>query len=183
MERTITRTQAGWLIAAVLLCSSAGYTLIGGSEGLLSVTFPVGVSMLFAGLINMWVYHINHHKLHGSHWLFADGMSTALLSVFLLFNHSVSAPVIPFFLGVWELLSGVLKFMDATDMREDHIHGRLSFFAVGMLELISGVASLLKPIEDNQHMHVTVATILLIQSAGVVCKIFLYPQLCITHDR
>ncbi len=182
MKQTITRTQIAWLIAAVLLCSSAVYTLILGSEDLVSVTFPVGVSMLLAGLINMWIYHSNRHKLRGSHWLFADGMSTAFLSIFLLFNHSVSAPVIPFFLGIWELFSGVLKIMDATGMREDHIHGRISFFAVGMLELISGIVAQLEPIKDNHHMHVTVAIILLIQCAGVVFKVFLYPQLRITYD-
>lgn len=182
MKRTLTRTQVGWIIAGVLLCSGAVYTLILGAANLLTATYPIGFAMLFAGIINMWIYHINRHKLHGSHWLFADGMSTAFLSVFLLCNHTVEVTIIPFFLGIWELFSGVLKVMDATGMREDHIHGRISFFAVGLLELICGVTAMLKPIEDNHHMHVTVAIILLIQCAGLVCKIFLYPQLRITRE-
>ncbi len=177
------RTQSGWLIAAVCLCVSAVYTLILGPSALLEATFPIGVSMLLAGLLNVWGYHINRHKLHGSHWLFADGMSTALLSVFLLFNHTVSAPVVPFFLGIWELFSGVLKIMDGTFMREDHIHGRITFTTAGFLELICGVAALLKPIEDNHHMHVTVAIVLLIQCAGLISKICLYPQLRISEGE
>ncbi len=176
------RTQTGWLIAAACLLVSAVYTLILGPEALLNASLPIGISMLVSGVINVWIYHINRHKLHGSHWLFADGMSTALLSVFLLFNHTVSAPVIPFFLGVWELFSGVLKIMDGTFMREDHIHGRITFTVAGFLELICGVAALLKPIADNHHMHITVAIVLLIQCAGLISKIFLYPQLCITKE-
>ncbi len=182
MKRSFTLTQIGWLIAAVCLCAGAVYVLVLGPAALLKAAFPIGLSMLIAGLLNMGIYHINRHRLHGSHWLFADGMSTALLSVFLLFNHTVSAPVIPFFLGVWELFSGVLKIMDATFMREDHIHGRITFTVAGFLELVCGVAALLKPIEDNHHMHITVAIVLFIQCAGLISKIFLYPQLRISED-
>ena len=44
------------------------------------------IAMLFAGCTNLLVYIFNKKEIHGSRWLLADGLTTALLSVFPLFN-------------------------------------------------------------------------------------------------
>ena len=144
---------------------------------LLSVANHLGLAMLFAGCANLFVYFKTRNKIHGSHWLLADGMSTALLSIFPLFNKMILPVVIPFFFGIWELFSGILKFIEATELQEEEVIGWQVFLAIGMLELISGVASMIKPIDDFVGMNHVIAIIIFVQSTGYLFKILIYHRL------
>lgn len=172
-----TWVQCLWSAAGICLFGSACITLLDGHEDLLSVAFPIGLSMLIAGIINVVIYKKKRHLIRGSQWIFTDGISTALLSLFLLFNQMIQAAMIPFFLGVWELFSGVLKTMDAIELKEEKIKGWNWFSGIGIIEIISGVAALLKPVDIFVGMHGVVAAILILQSVGYIFKILIYPRI------
>lgn len=104
-------------------------------------------------------------------------MSTVLLSLFLLFNKMIQPSMIPLFFGVWELFSGILKAIDSSDLKEEKIRGWKWFRSIGSLEIMSGVASLLKPIDDLMGMNVIVAIIFFVQSCGFSFKILIYSQI------
>lgn len=169
--------QSCWVIAMLLMIGGGVLTLLDGEKDLASVAFPLGIAMMLSGLINMWIYHKQSHIIHGSHWLLADALSTIFLSFFPLFNQMIQAATIPFFFGVWELFSGVLKLIDSTDLREHQYRGWHRFAIVGFIEIFSGVASLLKPIDDYLGMHIVVAGILFVQGLGYLFKILIYPQM------
>jgi len=54
------------------------------------------------------------------------------------------------------LFSGVLKVIDASELKEESIEGWKWFRGIGSIEILSGVAALLKPIDDFMGMNVVV---------------------------
>ncbi len=89
----------------------------------------------------------------------------------------IQPAIIPFFFGVWELFSGILKVIDSSELKEEKIAGWKWFRNIGSIEILSGVAALLKPIDDFMGMHVVVAIIFFVQSCGFLFKILIYPQI------
>lgn len=146
-------------------------------EKLVTIAVYLGLSMLLVGSVNIVVYCKKNKLLHGSHWLLADGMSTVLLSLFPLFNQMIQPAMVPFFFGVWELFSGILKVIDSSELKEEKIAGWKWFRGVGSIEVLSGVAALLKPVDDFMGMHVVVAMIFFVQSCGFMFKILIYPKI------
>ena len=175
--KKITWVQVCWAIAQVVLIISGILALHNPGDKLVSISGYLGLAMLIAGGINVVVFVKKKKILHGSQWLLADGMSAILLSIFPLFNQMILPAVIPFFFGVWELFSGVLKVIDASELREERIDGWKWFRYIGCIEIVSGVAALLKPIEDFVGMNVVVAIIFFVQSCGFLFKILIYPRL------
>lgn len=169
--------QTAWLISAIALLLGGILAVFTNSDELLEIAVPLGVVMLFCGIVNICIYWRKQTDLHGARWLLADGMTTALLSVFLLFNKMILPAMIPFFFGVWELFSGVIKVVDSRELKAEEIHGWQRFTVIGTLEILSGVAALLKPIEDFMGMNIVVGIVLLIQSLGYLFKIITYPDL------
>ena len=175
--KKITWGQVCWAIAQVVLIISGILALHNPGDKLVSISGYLGLAMLIAGGIYVVVFVKKKKILHGSQWLLADGMSAILLSIFPLFNQMILPAVIPFFFGVWELFSGVLKVIDASELREERIDGWKWFRYIGCIEIVSGVAALLKPIEDFVGMNDVVAIIFFVQSCGFLFKILIYPRL------
>ena len=180
-KQKFTWIQGLWAAAGLSLLGSAILTLVKWQSELVELSTPLGLVMLTTGGINIFIYRRRHKTIHGSHWLLADGMSTALLSVFLLFNQMIYSALIPFFFGVWELFSGILKVIDSRELREERTHGWYWFSGVGTVEILSGIAALLKPVDDFVGMHGVVAIVLIIQSCGYLFKILIYPHLTIEN--
>ena len=164
-------------IAQILLIGSGILALSSPNEKLVTIAVYLGLSMLVVGSINIVVYCKKNKLLHGVHWLLADGMSTVLLSLFPCFNQMIQSAMVPFFFGVWELFSGILKVIDSSELREEKIVGWKWFRGIGSIEILSGVAALLKPIDDFVGMNVVVAIIFFVQSCGFLFKILIYPQI------
>lgn len=176
-RKKITWIQLYWLMAMFILIGSGFLALSHPGEQLISVSSYLGLAMLLTGCINLYIYRKQRELLHGSHWLLADGMSTTLLALFPLFNQMIQPAMIPLFFGVWELFSGILKVIDASELKEEQIDGWRWFQNIGRIEILSGVSSLLKPIDDFMGIHVIVAIILFIQGLGFLFKILIYQKI------
>lgn len=169
--------QVCWMIAQMILVGSGILAICNPREKLVAVSECLGLAMLLVGSINIIICHKKKKDLPGSHWLLADGMSTVLLSLFPLFNQMIQPAIIPFFFGVWELFSGILKVIDSSELREEKIAGWKWFRNIGRIEILSGVAALLKPVDDFVGMNVVVAIIFFVQSFGFMFKILIYPKI------
>lgn len=177
MHIRLTWIQSLFAVAGLILLFSGFMVFNQKGSDLVPIAVYLGLSMLFVGCLNIFIYNRNQKTIHGIHWLLADGMSTAALSLFLLFNQMIQPIMIPFFFGVWELFSGILKVIDSKELKEDEIQGWLWFFSIGSIELLSGVVSFLKPVDDFMGMNVVVAVIFFVQSSSYLFKILIYPRL------
>ncbi len=172
-----TWVQICWAAAGLALLAAALHVFNVPDNRLVSVAAHLGFAMLFAGCINLVVYYFQKDKIHGSHWLLADGMTSVLLSIFPLLNEMILPAVIPFFFGIWELFSGIIKFVEATELHEEKIRGCRWFLLIGVIELLSGIGSMLEPVDEYVGMNHVIAIILLVQSFGYIFKMFIYHNL------
>lgn len=177
MKKSISGVQISWGFSCLILLMAALDVVNVPDSQLVSVANRLGIAMAIAGGVNLAVYCTKHRKIHGCHWLLADGLTMVFLSIFPLFNTMIPINVIPFFFGIWELVSGVLKFTEFTELYEESIKGWQWFLGVGLIELLSGVASMVKPIDDFVGMNHVIAIIFVIQSLGFVFKIIMYHNL------
>lgn len=172
-----TWVQICWTAAGLALLAAALHVFNVPDNRLVAVATHLGFAMLFAGCINLVVYYFQKDKIHGSHWLLADGMTSVLLSIFPLLNEMILPAVIPFFFGIWELFSGIIKFVEATELHEEKIRGCRWFLLIGLIELVSGIGSMLEPIDEYVGMNHVIAIILLVQSFGYIFKMLIYHNL------
>ena len=179
--RKMAWVQVCWFISGCGLFAAALRAFT--ESDLVRIAGWLGLAMLVAGCVNMLIVSKRGRQLCGSHWLLADGLCTIFFSFFPLFNQMVQAAMIPFFFGIWELVTGVLKVIDASELKKEQIHGWAWFVAVGSVELVSGVAELLKPVEEHAGMHILVAIIFCIQGISYILKIGVYPRLEKKTDR
>lgn len=169
--------QRCWIAVGLILLVGCFLALRSKNRLLTDVAVYLGCMMLITGCMSIFIYYKNNKILHGARWLLADGMSTALLSFFPLFNKMIIPAVLPLFFGAWELFSGILKAVDAGELKEDRTRGWRGFLTIGILEILSGIASLMKPVEDFVGMRLVIASIMLIQGGGYFYKVYMYPGL------
>lgn len=165
-----------WLAVSLLLLAG-GISAIIWDESIIALAKPLGAAMFLTGAINMVVCDIKNHKIHGARWLIADGATALLLSLFPLFNQMAWPIMIPFFFGMWELFSGILKVMDSSELKTDKIHCWKSFAIIGWIELMSGTATLIKPFDDFVGFNKAIGIIFLVQSSGFLLKTISYKSL------
>ena len=175
-EHKFSWVQACWLAAAVILFAAAVFALVT-HDNITLAARTLGTAMFIAGSLNLFVCIRKSHEIHGSRWLIADGICTLLLAIFPLFNQLSMPVLIPFFFGIWELFSGVLKVMDGVELKEEHYHPWKVISFIGWAELISGTASLIKPLDDLVGINKVIAVIFLVQCTGFAVKAFMYKYL------
>ncbi len=177
MKNNIKAAKICWLSAAFMLFL-CGIAILNISENrLIELSWIPGLAMLISGCINVFVYRKNKHHIHGADWLLAEGMSTALLALFPLFNQMIYPVMIPFFFGVWELISGLLKAIDTKGMFNEKIKGWQTFALIAALELLSGTVSMIKPVDDLLGMSLVIAVIMFVQSIGFMLNALYCEQL------
>ncbi|MBE7031841.1 MAG: hypothetical protein E7401_02640 [Ruminococcaceae bacterium] len=169
--------QGCWLVVSLLLFCGGIFAVTRHESNLVILANPLGGIMFLTGAINILVCDIKNHDIHGARWLIADGVTALLLSLFPLFNQMVWPIMIPFFFGMWELFSGILKVMDASELKNEKIHCWKAFAVIGWIELMSGTASLIKPFDDLVGFNRVIGIIFLVQSCGFLLKTISYKDL------
>lgn len=170
-------TQVLWTAAGLFLFVGGLLALSSRSDNLIDIAGILGFIMLIAGTFNIIVYCHKGKQIHSSHWLFSDGLATVLLSLFPLFNQMILPVMIPFFFGVWELFSGVLKVIDSRELKKERIKCWQVFSLIGFIELLSGASSMVKPVDDLVGKNIVIAIILFVQGCGFILKSFMYRDL------
>lgn len=169
--------QVLWMFASLILMFACFFVINKPDSVLYTISWELGLCMLATGLINIFIYMKNKWYIHGARWLLADGLITVLLSFFPIVHDVVLPQVIPVFFGIWELTLGVMKFIEAIELYDEHIGGWYWFSGIGVFEMISGVFSLIEPVDHAiGHNHV-IAMIFLVQGIGFIFKIFMYRRL------
>lgn len=174
--------QILWLFSCFVLLFAGIFVINKPDSVLYNISWELGLCMLISGLVNIFIYIKNKHRLHGARWLLADGMITVLISIFPIIHDAVLPQVIPVFFGIWELTLGVMKFIESVELYDEKISGWYLFTIIGIFEMISGVISLIEPIDHAiGHNHV-IAIIFFVQSLGFIFKISMYDRMCDKDD-
>ena len=159
-----------WLLSGFFLGTAAVMSFASSGVKLILIAPWIGSSMLITGIANAFLYYYCMKETPGAKWLLADSITAALLSIFPLFNQITSAAAIPFFFCVWDLFSGILRIMEASEQKAVEERGWRWFYIVGIIEILAGCIALINPVEEALTMHVTVGLVLLIQAAAFFHK-------------
>jgi uncharacterized membrane protein HdeD (DUF308 family) len=137
-----------WLlfVFGILLIISGIYLLFSPVEALVTSVILVGLCLLFGGASNIVAYFASRGIFGVSGWILAEGIISVFLSLLLLRNISLGATVLLFLVGVWFLIAGLIRIVNAVNMaRLKFAHWGVTLF-FGLLLLILGAVSFYMPI-------------------------------------
>ena len=148
MSKTFSRVL--WIISGVLLILCGILCLSRPVVALAAISLFLGLSMLFSGIVDIVIFARGRDRMVGSVWFLVDGILTALLSLFVLFDQAFTALSLPFIFGMWLLFSGVSKFVNSFDLRRLGVRGWGWFTALGVLLAFGGFFSFLDPVAGGR---------------------------------
>jgi len=92
----ISISQILWTAARLLLFGGGVLAIRSHSNNLVDIARILKAVMMCSGFVSIIIYGLKGKEIHSSHWLFADGLTTMLLSLFPLFNQVILPVMIPF---------------------------------------------------------------------------------------
>jgi len=124
------------LLRGIILVLLAFFIFRHPINAILGVAVYIGVSLLLTGIIQTGASFASRAALPNWGWALAGGLIDILFGFVLLSNPALTAASLPFVVGFWIIVSGIMSFADAFQSRKE---GN-SLWGLGML---GGVISIL----------------------------------------
>ena len=99
------------ILSGICLAAAAVLSFAASEWKLIRITPWLGLSVLATGIANAILYFYYMKQAAGAKCLLADSITTALLSIFPLFNQITFAAALTFFFCVWDLFSVILRVL------------------------------------------------------------------------
>ena len=165
-------TRILWLLAGALLIAAGIVALASPQETLAALAVFMGIAMLVSGMFNIVFFCTTHDYTFGAGWLLADGILTTLVAVLVLGNRWLAVSALPFVLGMWFLCAGIVRFLNALDIKKLGIRGWPWLMLIGVLETVGGFLSFLNPIATGKIMGILIGVLLILRGLGAVLMCF-----------
>jgi uncharacterized membrane protein HdeD (DUF308 family) len=124
------------LLRGIILVLLAFFVFRHPVNALIGVAIYIGISLLVTGLIQTGVSIGFRNTFPNWGWILAGGLIDIVFGFALLSNPALTASTLPFVVGFWIIISGIMSFADAFQSRKE---GN-SLWGLGML---GGVLSVL----------------------------------------
>jgi len=133
----------------------------------LSIAFLLGFAMFIHGLTAIFDYFsVKKTENTGEGWLLADGITTFILSVLVLFNQLVADAAIPVFFGMWIIFSGVVRIVNALNSAKKIWW--IWTLSLGVLSILAGIYAFLNPMLADLAVVTVVGITFLLQGANMI---------------
>ena len=157
--------RALWIISGILLLIAGVYILINPAAGVASMALLLGIIMLLSGIVDIVVFARWHKLITGAGWIFADGILTIVLSLFLMFNQILAAAALPLIFSMWLLFTGISRIVGSVDIKKAGVRGWGWFLALGIIVTVLGIVSLFEPLATLITMTILVGLNFIVQGA------------------
>ena len=87
-------------------------------SSLVGVALYIGISLLLTGIFMMVMALGSRDTLENWGWRLAEGIIDVIFAIVLLSNPGVTATVLPFVVGFWMMVYGVMMFADAFQVKK-----------------------------------------------------------------
>ena len=168
MNQTVSRIL--WILSGALLLIAGVICLVNPGTALLTISIYLGTSMLISGIVDIVIFAKGNQYMAGSGWFLADGILTALLSLFLLFHQAFTMLTLPYIFGMWLLCSGVSKFVNSFELRRLGVRGWGWFTALGVLLAVAGFFSFFDPVTELFALSVLAGIFLIFQGVASILR-------------
>lgn len=166
-----------FVYAALALSFGIGavISLILGDEGIEAMAIPIGIMLLFAGLINSTEYIISPRRERPSPAVMAEGVTTVVIALFPLIEGPACVVLLAPVLELWELFSGSVKVAESIELRERQVNIWWLPITLGVLEILAGFFSLVSPVfMPELSTSLIIVIVLVMQCLGYVVQLILH---------
>ena len=171
-----------WFTAGGILLAAAVLSFMTERSQLIAISPLLGAAMFISGVADILTYFLRRKYVRSVDWVLANGLTSTLMSLYLMFNQVKTVELVLFLFGLWELISGILKAVDCIELKRDSVTGWYLFALAAAIKVVSGAISLMKPVDDRVEPNVLIGVIIFIQAAVFIIKIAVFPHL-IAHNK
>ena len=107
------------LLRGIILVLLAFFVFRHPVNAILGVAVYIGVSLLLTGIIQTGVSFATRDIIPNWGWALAGGLIDILFGFVLLSNPVLTAASLPFVVGFWIIVSGIMSFVDAFQSRKE----------------------------------------------------------------
>lgn len=162
-----------WILSGVLLIVCGIVCMVNPGITMSTLSMFLGIAVLISGIIDIAVYMSTKDVIAGASWVLTDGIITAIVALTLLLNNSFVALAIPVILGIWLLFSGISRTISSIDLKQLGVPGWGWFTFFGILLIIFGILSFIKPIVAAFTISMLIGIPLIVLGIVVLIKGFM----------
>jgi len=140
------------LLRGVILVLLAFFVFRHPVNAIIGVAVYIGISLLITGFIQTGVSFASKNVIPNWGWVLAGGLIDMLFGFVLLSNPALTAASLPFVVGFWIIVSGIMSLADAFQSRKEEN----AQWGLGML---GGIISILVGYFITNHTLVGMLTI------------------------
>ena len=131
----------GLFIISILLMIMGGYVLLNPETAVLATALYIGISFIAMGIGYLMEARFRHSYLYC-----ITGIIDILFGVILLGNLAFTVLSLPFILGIWCLMIGIIYLISGFQMEKDAFSFGAMTIVSGVLGILFGVLVLLHPL-------------------------------------
>ena len=134
-----------WLCGGLLLVLAGVLVAFNPGGALRAVSVFLALMLIGNGLAELAVYSCLRGIFCGLGGTLLNAIITLLLGLLVLFNRWITVVTVPVLFSVWILFIGVTTFLRGLELHQFQIRGWLAFMALGILQVLLGLAAIFQP--------------------------------------
>ncbi len=142
-----------WLLLATgaLFLGIGGLAFINPLSSYLKLVKFTGVGLLLNGALLLTICVVNTQYASERKWMQAESVLHLFFGILFIFNPLLAFIALPYFIGAWILLVGLLKTAAALSLKKI-IRGWTFILGVGILSILFGLLMLYSPFAKARHI-------------------------------
>lgn len=166
-----------WLLmaAGLIFISISIFAFVRPLSGYLKLVKYTGISLFGGGLVMQAVAVYNKKYTQEKNWMQAESVLHFLFALILTFNPLLSFIALPYFIGSWILLGGVLKATAALYLCKTY-RGWQIVLAAGILSIIFGGILLFSSLVRVGDISIVIGSFGLVMGAAYILDAFRYSK-------
>jgi len=107
------------LLRGIILLMLAFFVFRHPANALIGVAIYIGVSLLFTGILQTGASIGFRESFPNWGWILAGGLLDIVFGFVLLSNPALTAATLPFVIGFWIIISGIMSFADSFQSKKE----------------------------------------------------------------
>lgn len=161
------------IIAGAVLAILGIFAVANGGLSFLAMAFPIGLGMLFVGIVECFAYKKAVDDEEDKHWILIEGFTTFLLGVVVISGVLAADVAVPAVFGMWSAISGIRGLVVMFSMKgavahEDKDVNYYWDLVTAVLASLLGIAAFFNTMLFNLSVLSIVGCIVTVQAAVVI---------------
>jgi uncharacterized membrane protein HdeD (DUF308 family) len=140
-----------------------------------------GIALLLNGVLLLVISAVNGKRLRERLWMQAESTLHMLFGILFLFNPLLAFIALPYFIGAWIFLVGLLKMMASLALQKT-LRGWAFIFGVGALCTLFGLLLLFSPFVRSNDVTLLIGAFGVIMGGLYIIDAFRFRKMVETLD-